>query len=234
MGAKLPSTPQMVNDKQHTPRPHSSLIPPAASKRLAQTDTECPTPSAKTTLRPALLSSACCRPLLPPSARCHFRCFIKHRKRLVQTGNPTATYCNISPPTILRPLRPRHQNASSKLAPSARHAVPKQHSAPPLLSSACCSALGDRALGGVAVLPARPTLLSLRTFQPAFSGTDGGCRIRDGPGPRGLGAGRSGGGQMVCFSLWLLVSVVGVRRCCGVSRRLTRPIFSPAPTTEKK
>ena len=63
MGAKLPSTPQMVNDKQHTPRPHSSLIPPAASKRLAQTGTECPTPSAKTTLRPALLSSACCSAL---------------------------------------------------------------------------------------------------------------------------------------------------------------------------
>ena len=129
---------------------------------------------------------------------------------------------------------PRHQNASPKLAPSARHPVPKQHSAPP-----CCRTLAVLhsaiALSAVWLFsPPGPPRSSLRTFQPAFSGANGGCRIRDGPGPRGLGAGRSGGGQMVCFSLWLLVSVVGVRRCCGVSRRLTRPIFSPAPTTEKK
>ena len=109
MGAKLPSTPQMVNDKQHTPRPHSSLIPPAASKRLAQTGTESSTPSAKTTLRPALLSSACCRPPLPPSARCHFRCFIKHRKRLAQCQQPDSDilqYFSVGEPS---PVHPRHQ-----------------------------------------------------------------------------------------------------------------------------
>ena len=141
---------------------------------------------------------------------------------------PATRRRHISPPTILRPLRPRHIPQRF-----CRSANPPRNR-PALLSYACCSALGDRALCGVAVLPSRPPRSSLRTFQPALSGTDGGCRIRDGPGPRGLGAGRSGGGQMVCFSLWLLVSVVGVRRCCGVSRRLTRPIFSPAPTTEKK
>ena len=162
-----PQHKRVNSNKQHSPRRYSRPLP--LSRHADRPATYRNMSPANPGFQPRLAVIRLLSPATTDIRRCHFRCFIKHRKRLAQTGNPTATYCTISPPTILRPLRPRHIPQRF-----CRSANPPRNR-PALLSYACCP-IGVAGHHPVVVCSAPPRLR--RSIAPTNANPITSCMYR--------------------------------------------------------